>query len=119
VFLSHLALALAFSECEIPDDVLIAGSLESALQELNSEEYSEALETIFIIGGATIYEEAIRMPACQSIHLTGIHHDYECDTFFPDVCKYGFAKSDTILETHVEDGVAYDMRLLIRDPRHL
>lgn len=40
---------------------------------------------VWIIGGQSIYEEALRLPQCKRIYLTRIDKEFECDTFFPEV----------------------------------
>jgi dihydrofolate reductase len=44
---------------------------------------SEIDENLFIIGGATVYGEAIHIAG--TIYLTVIHNRYEADAFFPDI----------------------------------
>ena len=39
--------------------------------------------TVFIIGGAEIYHQAILF--CNTIFLTRVHHQFEADTFFPEI----------------------------------
>lgn len=38
---------------------------------------------IWIIGGESLYKQAIVSPNCKSIHLSRIHDSFDCDTFFP------------------------------------
>ncbi len=54
-------------------------SLEEAI------ELAEDSEKIFIIGGGSIYEQALKLPNLSGIYLTRIHKSYDCDTFFPTV----------------------------------
>lgn len=37
----------------------------------------------FIVGGASLYEEALKMPSCERVLLTKIYKQYDCDVFFP------------------------------------
>jgi dihydrofolate reductase len=39
-------------------------------------------EDIWIIGGAEIYRQFL--PFCNSVYITRIHGDYQCDTRFPE-----------------------------------
>lgn len=57
------------------EDVIVAPSLESAL------ELTRALPEVMIIGGASIYAEAIHY--ATKIYLTVIHHQFDADVFFP------------------------------------
>jgi dihydrofolate reductase / thymidylate synthase len=44
------------------------------------------IEKIFIIGGASLYAEALHSPYCERVYLTNIFNDFpECDTFFPPI----------------------------------
>ncbi|KAK5990033.1 Dihydrofolate reductase [Cladobotryum mycophilum] len=54
-------------------------SIEAAIQ--YAQQRSAA--RIFVIGGATIYDAALRSPAAKRVLLTSIEEDFECDTFFP------------------------------------
>ena len=47
-------------------------------------EQATLCDTIFIIGGASIYQLAIDLDVVDSIYLTRLHIDQPCDTFFPD-----------------------------------
>ncbi|GLJ59518.1 hypothetical protein SUGI_1512310 [Cryptomeria japonica] len=40
---------------------------------------------VWVIGGQSIYEEALRLPQCKRIYLTRIDREFECDTFFPEL----------------------------------
>jgi hypothetical protein len=99
---------------DIPDEVVIAGSLDAALQVLGSKEFAETLEDTFIIGGGSIYKEAVEKPECEKIFLTTIHQDYECDVFFPNIYKQGFSKPADPVESHETKGVQFDMNVLTR-----
>jgi dihydrofolate reductase/thymidylate synthase len=58
---------------ELPKGVLCASSLPQALELLGEDtEAGATIENVFVIGGASVYEEAIAMPACARIHLTEI-----------------------------------------------
>jgi dihydrofolate reductase/thymidylate synthase len=42
------------------------------------------INDIFIIGGQSIYEIAIKSSYCREIYLTQIYKNFNCDTFFPN-----------------------------------
>jgi len=62
-------------------DVIVAPSIEAGIARL--EQASKAPGRLFIIGGSTIYDAALKLPNEKKVLLTRIHKDYECDTFFP------------------------------------
>jgi dihydrofolate reductase len=45
----------------------------------------ESIKNTFVIGGAQIYEEALKHPALDKIFITQIAEVYDCDTFFPEL----------------------------------
>ena len=59
------------------EGALTANSLEEAIR------LAEGDEEIFIIGGAQIYREALRI--ADRMYITRVMHDYEGDTSFPDI----------------------------------
>lgn len=60
----------AFSGCET------ASSLNEAVEEARSTD-----DCPFVIGGASLYEEAL--PRATELHITAIDRDVEGDTYFP------------------------------------
>ncbi|XP_027903505.1 bifunctional dihydrofolate reductase-thymidylate synthase isoform X1 [Vigna unguiculata] len=67
------------------ENVVICGSMYSALEILASSPYSLSIEKVFVIGGGQIFREALNAPGCEAIHLTEIQSNIECDTFMPSV----------------------------------
>lgn len=59
------------------EGAITAHSLEEAIR------LAEGDEEIFIIGGAQIYREALRI--ADRMYITRVMHDYEGDTSFPDI----------------------------------
>lgn len=67
IVLSHESLSI--------DGVHVVSSLEAALEITQHE------PEVMIIGGASIYEQAIQL--AHQIYLTVIHHQFEADVHFP------------------------------------
>ncbi|CAJ1973065.1 unnamed protein product [Sphenostylis stenocarpa] len=67
------------------ENVVICGSMSSALELLSASPYSLSIEKVFVIGGGQIFREALNAPKCEAIHLTEIQSNIECDTFMPSV----------------------------------
>ena len=61
------------------EGITIANSLDVAFELTNNH------EEIMIIGGASIYEQALVF--AERIYLTVIHHQFEADVFFPQLDK--------------------------------
>ena len=56
-------------------------SLESALSLCKDKNFDD----IFIIGGQSVYEEALNKKLVHKIYATEINKQYECDRFFPHI----------------------------------
>ncbi|KAF5625357.1 glutathione S-transferase [Fusarium sp. NRRL 25303] len=69
-----------------PSEPIRVQSLELALQYARTH---SDVGRIFVIGGAQIYDAALRLPEARRILLTSIERDYDCDTFFPVDLKDG------------------------------
>ncbi|KAF7840982.1 bifunctional dihydrofolate reductase-thymidylate synthase [Senna tora] len=67
------------------ENVLICGSLSSALELLAASPYCLSTEKVFVIGGGQIFREAVNAPRCEAIHITEIETSIECDTFMPPI----------------------------------
>lgn len=76
---------------DLPEAVLVAGSLEAALTTLNGPDYIEFLDKVFVIGGGMIYNEAVASTHCERIYLTEVEADIpDMDTFFPVISANRF-----------------------------
>ena len=43
-----------------------------------------AKDQVFVIGGGSLYEEALRNPQCSRVYVTRVHETFECDTFLSE-----------------------------------
>ncbi len=87
----NLVLTRQGTTLELPESVLKANSLEGAFNLLKNKELQKNIENIFIIGGGSVFQEALTLPNCRKIFLTKIQKDFHCDTFLPpferDFCE--------------------------------
>lgn len=60
-------------------DAIVVHSLEELMKELQN--YPE--ESIYIIGGDSIYRQML--PYCKVAHVTKIDHAYQADAYFPNL----------------------------------
>jgi len=61
------------------DGALIVHSLEKALNLAKQNGETEAM----VLGGGSIYEQAL--PSANRVYLTRVHHNFEGDTYFPEL----------------------------------
>ncbi|KAK0583556.1 hypothetical protein LWI29_038151 [Acer saccharum] len=67
------------------ENVVICGSMGSALELLAASPYCLSIEKVFVVGGGEILREALNAPECDAIHITEIDKSIDCDTFIPAV----------------------------------
>jgi len=64
-----------------------ASSLEEAIQ---IAKQNRTLNSIYIIGGAETYEQALSLAETKTLILSRIEKIYDCDTFFPNFDHLNF-----------------------------
>lgn len=85
----------------LPSGVIQAPSLDGALQALGEARVGG----VFVIGGGTVYAEAVRHSQCRTVYLTEVEDVFACDTFFPQLPP-AFQKVNES-EPATEHGVRY------------
>jgi dihydrofolate reductase len=68
------------------------------------------VEACWVIGGASLYEEAVTESLTHRIYLTVIESHFDCDTFFPQVDLTKFQEvydPNVAQELQCEDGIEY------------
>jgi len=90
---------------QVPEGVLKATSFDQVLQMASNEQLDNIIETIFIIGGQQVYEEAIKCPDCEKIYVTHVHGTFDCDATFPPF--EGAFESVETSEEHKEEAIVY------------
>lgn len=98
----RLNIVVSRAELSLPDGVLLAHSLDEALE---LAEQHGADRKAFVIGGAMLYAEAIEHPACKELNLTEVEGSVDCDAFFPQI-PAGF-KMKTVSDEMEEKGITF------------
>jgi dihydrofolate reductase/thymidylate synthase len=112
-------LNIVLSTCEdvravegIPDDVVIAPSLSAALSILSTEPHATGIESVFVIGGAAAFAEALS--GVSGIELDAIYAtrilseaDIACDVFVPAEPNDVIFALDELTPRAEENGVAF------------
>ena len=60
---------------------MLTGSVDEAIDHALKKKF----DRIWVIGGAGIYDSALRTGRVDKIYITNIQNDIPCDTFFPDI----------------------------------
>ncbi len=69
-------------------------------------------ERVFVIGGGTVYRQML--PLCDRAIITKVHTTVPCDTWFPNLDESSEWKRTEVLESGVEDGIAWEAVLYER-----
>lgn len=72
-------IVLTFDKEYKPEGTTIFHNFNEAIEYCKKQNYPK----VFIIGGATIYK--LGMQVADTFELTRIYHDYDADTFYPDI----------------------------------
>jgi len=74
-------------ELPFPNGVLKFASLQAALEAFRTapSEGTASAGSIFVIGGAQLFNEAIKQPTCKKLYMTFVEDDFSCDVFFPNI----------------------------------
>lgn len=71
----------------LPEDVLLAGSLSEALGLLSLPPHAVGVDKVFVIGGGSVYTEAVASNLCEKVLLTSVRDPdgrfEDCDVHFP------------------------------------
>jgi len=55
---------------------------------------NQQYDTVWIIGGSTVYNEYINNPIINKLYVTFILNEYKCDTYFPNISGWKLLDND-------------------------
>lgn len=98
-------------ELGLPDEVLLANSLDSAAELLKAKEH----RVVYVIGGEGVFKEAmIQSKWSRRVYLTYVHQEFECDRFFPIESVDNMFDVVSVSNGHEDNGVKYTIREFVR-----
>ncbi|KAG8456429.1 hypothetical protein GDO86_002274 [Hymenochirus boettgeri] len=68
----------------------LSNSLDEALGLLEAADMKDKIDLIWIIGGSSLYQEAMKKPLNQRLFVTRILKEFECDTHLPEIDSNSF-----------------------------
>jgi len=97
---------------EKPDGAhYLCHNISEAIQLLSeNSKLGEGIETLWAIGGSSVYKEIMKSNLLHRIYLTRIMANYECDTFFPEIDNNDFQMTEdpnVPAEIQEENGIQY------------
>eukprot|EP00210_Caulerpa_lentillifera_P007153 g6843.t1 len=75
---------------EVSSQVLTAESLNEAMELINQASLDTQVENVYVIGGRSLFEEAMQDSNCISLHVTLVEGEFNCDTYFPKINQEHF-----------------------------
>ncbi|XP_007941675.1 dihydrofolate reductase [Orycteropus afer afer] len=86
-------------------------NLDDALKLIEQPEIGNKVEMVWIIGGSSVYKEAMDQPGHLRLFVTRIMQEFESDTFFPeiDLQKYKLLPEypGVLSDVQEENGIKY------------
>ena len=74
--------------------------------------YTAQYPRVMVIGGGSIYRQM--MPWCNKAYITKVHATPDSDTYFPDLDQDPAWRMTEVIDSGVENGIAYDICLYER-----
>ena len=65
--------------------------------------YANNYDTVWIIGGSTIYEQFLKENLISQIHISYINQNFTCDTFFPKLDDSWIVKETEEYDTYKKE----------------
>lgn len=97
-----------------PSDVIVVSSMGEALAKIQQPELESQVENVWIVGGNSVYEEAMCSPQCHRIYFTKIMESFDCDAFFPQIsANFVLVSNDENIpeEIQEENGIKYQYQI--------
>ncbi|KAL6091974.1 hypothetical protein STEG23_028181, partial [Scotinomys teguina] len=63
----------------------LAKSLDDALNLIEQPELANKVDMVWIVGGSSVYKEAMNKPGHLRLFVTRVMQEFESDTFFPEI----------------------------------
>ncbi|QZP38094.1 dihydrofolate reductase [Halobaculum magnesiiphilum] len=98
---------LSRSNPDLPEEVIVAGSVEEALAAARADAAERGVNTVYVAGGGAVYGQFL--PLADELVLTEVHESYEGDTEFPEFDRGEWVEVDRG-EHDAFDFVVYERR---------
>ncbi|XP_046985170.1 dihydrofolate reductase-like isoform X2 [Schistocerca americana] len=106
----RLNVVLTRTNRSLGEEVIVHTSLEDAIKDLHNR---QDVETVWVIGGSSVYDEMMKSSYCHRLYITNILKDYNCDTFFPEIGSQYKSVSDPTVPSGIqeENGIQFQYKV--------
>ncbi|XP_066249687.1 dihydrofolate reductase isoform X2 [Euwallacea similis] len=97
-------------------DTFAFKSFDQAYETLQDSKFQQSYEDVWVIGGSSLYEEALASPYFQKLYLTKIQKNFDCDTFLPIVLETlkEVSEEDIPQGLQEENGLRYTYHVYVK-----
>lgn len=113
----NIVLSTTSNQSDYPSEVLLCRNFNEAVEKLSEPMISQEIENVWIVGGYSVYKEAMASPLCHRIYFTDIQATFECDAFFPTItADFQLVPNDDDLPSEIqeENGIKYQYKIYER-----
>lgn len=110
----NIVLTSSPEQYEFPSDVIVATSMQDALSKLEEPTLRDTVENVWIVGGHSVYKEAMQMPECHRVYFTKVMATFDCDAFFPEMpATFKLVPNDDDIPSDIqeENGIKYQYQI--------
>ncbi len=72
----------------LPSGCILADGFGSLFKLLEQPQWKSRFESVFVIGGAGVYSQAMTLPNCEKLFITHVCQTFPCDAFFPSFADF-------------------------------
>lgn len=113
----NIVLSTTSNQSDYPDGVLLCKTFNEAVVKLSDPSLAEDIENVWIVGGYSVYKEAMESSLCHRVYFTEIKATFECDAFFPTIPdNFKLVPNDNDLPSEIqeENGIKYQYKIFER-----
>lgn len=110
----NIVLSTTSNQCDYPNGVVLCKTFDEAVAKLSDPLLAAEIENVWIVGGYSVYEEAMASPLCHRIYFTDVKAVFECDAFFPTIpADFQVVANDDGLPSEIqeENGIKYQYKI--------
>lgn len=110
----NVVLTRSIPASDFPNNVIVCQDFQEALKKTQEAELAEKIENVWIVGGFSVYKEAMESEYCHRIYFTKILSTFDCDAFFPEITsEFKQVANDDGIPTEIqeENGIKYQYQI--------
>lgn len=104
----RINVVLSSQSLDYGNEAFVCKSIPHALEIISQAPLKDKVESIWVIGGSSVYQAAMESPNFNRLYLTRIKRYFECDTFFPPIPNnFVLTQDPNIPQEEEENGIQF------------